>query len=76
MESDMTREAPDRRPDPMNTVAAQLAGAGLLAPALDVADAPSGTRLRALEAEVGAWLDARPDGLGLSDAVLTERDGR
>ena len=75
-EADVIREALDRLPDPAGTVDAQLAAAGLLAPSVDAVDAPAGAEPRALEADVEAWLEARPDALGLSDAVLAERDGR
>ena len=75
-EADVIRDALDRLPDPAGAVEARLAAAGLLAPPMDAAEAPSGAALRALEADVEAWLDARSGALGLSDAVLQERDDR
>jgi hypothetical protein len=54
----------------------QLVAAGLLAPTGDLSDAPVGAELRALEAEVEAWLDAHPAGLTLSEAIDEDRSGR
>lgn len=75
-EADVIREALDRLPDSTSSVEAQLAAAGLLAPIGDLAEALSGAQVRALEAEVETWLESRRDGLGLSAAVVEERDGR
>ncbi len=75
-EAEVIREALDRLPDPAGTLDDRLAAAGLVVPPVDAVSVPSGAALRDLEAEVEAWLGARSDGLGLSDAVLEERDGR
>ena len=75
-EADVIREMLDRLPDPAGTVEDRLAAAGLLAIPVDAATVPSGAELRALEADVEAWFDAHPEGLGLTEAVLEERDGR
>ena len=75
-EAEVIRDALDRLPDPTGSIEDQLAAAGLLAPVGDVSDAPAGAELRALEAEVEAWLDAHATGLGLSEAVDADRSGR
>ena len=75
-EAEVIRDALDRLPDPAEGIERQLAAAGLLAPKGDVSDAPRGAELRALEAKVEAWLHAQPSGLGLSEAVREDRDGR
>jgi hypothetical protein len=75
-EAEIIREALDRLPDPDRSTEAQLAAAGLLAPKVDDPAAPRGAAARALEAEVEAWLVARPTALGLARAVLEDRAGR
>jgi hypothetical protein len=75
-EAEVIRDALDRLPDPAGSIEERLAAAGLLAPTGDVSDAPVGAELRALEAEVEAWLDAHPAGLGLSEAVREDRNVR
>ena len=75
-EAEIIREALDRLPDPTGGIEAELAAAGLLAPVGDVTDAPNGSELRVLEAEVEAWLDAHPGGLGLSEAIIEGRADR
>jgi hypothetical protein len=75
-EAEIIRDALDRLPDPDRSVEAQLAATGLLVPFGDDPDVPRGAAARALEAEVDAWLAARPSGLGLSEAVLEDRSGR
>jgi hypothetical protein len=75
-EAEVIRDAVDRLPDPSGSVREQLAAAGLLEPKPTDPDLPRGAELRALEAEVEAWLDERPTGLGLSEAVQEDRSGR
>jgi hypothetical protein len=75
-EAQVIRDALDQLPDPALGIEDQLAAAGLLAPRSEDAGAPVGHPARALEAEVDAWLAARPAGLGLSEAVLEDRSGR
>jgi hypothetical protein len=75
-EAEIIRDALDRLPDPDRGVVEQLAAAGLLMPKGDDHDAPRGAAARTLEAEVEAWLDARPTSLGLSEAVLEDRFSR
>jgi hypothetical protein len=70
------RDTRERRPDPAGSVRDQLAAAGLLAPIPETEDVPTAEELQALEAEVEAWLDALPEPLGLSEAVIADRDGR
>lgn len=75
-EAEVIRDALDRLPDPApaGSVRAQLEAAGFLATMHFGDDVPTGEKLADLEAEVEAWLNALPEPLGLSDAVLAERD--
>jgi hypothetical protein len=75
-EAEVMREALDRLPDPSGDPVAQLEFAGLLAPPAEDIDAPVGAELRALEADLDAWLAARAEPLELTEVVLDERAGR
>jgi hypothetical protein len=75
-EAEIIRDALDRLPDPAGSVEEQLAAAGLLASKGDVEGAPTGAELRALEAEVDAWLVSLPAPLGLAEAVDEDRADR
>ena len=75
-EAEIIREALDRLPDPDRSAEEQLAATGLLVPKRDDPAAPRGPAARTLEAEVEAWLAARPTSLGLSEAILEDRSGR
>jgi hypothetical protein len=75
-EAEIIREALDRLSDPDRSVEEQLAATGLLVPKRDDPAAPRGPAARTLEAEVEAWLAARPTSLGLSEAILEDRSGR
>lgn len=75
-EAEVVRDALDRLPDPAGSVRDRLAAAGLLATLPDTDDVPSIAELAVLEAEVEAWLDALPEPLGLSEAVIADREGR
>jgi hypothetical protein len=63
-------------PESDESIREHVSAADLLAPKPDDPDLPRGAELRALEAEVEAWLEARPTGLGLSEAVREDRGGR
>jgi hypothetical protein len=75
-EAEVIRDALDRLPDPEGSVVEQLAAAGLLAPKPPLDEVLSDEELRALEAEVDAWLDQLPEPLNLAEAVLADREGR
>jgi hypothetical protein len=75
-EPEVTRSAIDRLPDPEGSVVERLDAAGLLAPKRFDPDLPSGEELLKLEAEVDAWLESLTEPLGLSEAVIADRDGR
>jgi hypothetical protein len=73
-EAEVIREAIERLPGPENEMIAKLRAAGLLAPKPDRPDLPTGAEAEALEAKLYAWLDSLPEPLGLSEAVLEERE--
>jgi hypothetical protein len=73
-EAEVIREAIERLPEPEDEVVAKLRAAGLLVPKPDDPDLPTGAEAAALEAELYAWLDSLPEPLGLSEAVLKERE--
>lgn len=75
-ESEVIRGAIDCLPDAQGSVVEQLAAAGLLAPKQFDPDLPTGEELRQLEAELYEWLDSLPGPLGLSEAVIEDREGR
>ena len=75
-EAEVIRNALDQLPDPEGSVVEQLAAAGLLAPKPTDLSIPSGDEALTLERKVEAWLAARTRPLGLSEAVLADRDGR
>src|SRR5438067_1026629 len=69
-EAEIIREALDRLPDPDGDVIEQLRAEGLLAPKPEFPDLPRGAAARAELDEFEAWLDANPEDLRLSEAVL------
>ena len=73
-EAELIRDAVDRLPDPELSVAERLRAAGLLATIPHNDDTPTAEELRALEAEHEAWLATLTEPLGLTEAVLAERD--
>lgn len=73
-EAEVIRDAVDRLPDPEGSVVERLRAAGLLATMHFDDDVPTGDELTALEAELDAWLYAQPGPIGLTEAVLAERD--
>jgi len=73
-EAEVIRDALDQLPDPGGGVAARLQAAGLLAVIPHNDDTPTPDELRALEAELDDWLDSLPEPLGLTEAVLAERE--
>ncbi|MBI3973012.1 MAG: CopG family transcriptional regulator [Chloroflexi bacterium] len=75
-EAELIREALDLLPDPEGDAIQRLVAAGILVPKGDDPSVPQGEALEALEAEVEAWLDALPESLGLSEAILADRAAR
>jgi hypothetical protein len=85
-EAEIVRRAVDRLPDSGSdtckvasgleeAIIARLASAGALAPPPDGDDAPADpVELEALEREHQAWLVTQTEPLGLSEAVLAERE--
>lgn len=73
-EAEVMRDAVDRLPDPEGSVVERLEAAGLLAKIRVPDDVPTGDELAALEAELDAWLESLPGPIGLSEAVLAERE--
>ena len=74
-EAEVIRDAVDRLPDPEEDWVERLTAAGVLEPRPEMPGLPSGAEARALEAEVQAWLDGLSEPLGLSEALLEEREG-
>ncbi|MGH2354212.1 MAG: CopG family transcriptional regulator [Chloroflexota bacterium] len=73
-EAEVIRDAVDHLPDPEGGLVERLAAAGLLAPKPDDPTLPRGQEAEALEAEYEAWLTTRSEPLGLTEALLAERD--
>ena len=73
-EAEVIRDALDQLPDPGGSVRERLQAAGLLATMHFGDDVPTGQELAALEAELDAWLESQPGPIGLTEAVLAERD--
>ena len=72
-EAEVIRMAIDRLSDPDTTIEGRLAEAGLLTPAPDDRDLPTGSEAERLEEELESWLEAERQPLGLSEAVLEDR---
>ncbi len=75
-EAEVMRAAIDSLPDPAGGILEQLAAAGILAAKRDEVDVPRGGALRALEAEMNAWLAGETEPIGLADAVEEDRASR
>ncbi len=73
-EAEVVRDALNRLPDPEGSVLERLRAAGLLANIQVDEDTPSDDELRTLEAEHEAWLATLSEPLGLTEAVLAERE--
>ncbi len=73
-EAEVVRDAVDQLPDPEGSVRDRLKAAGLLATLPPDEDVVTGAELEALEAELDALLESLPGPIGLSQAVLDERD--
>lgn len=73
-EAEVVRDALDRLPDPEGDFVQRLRAAGLLATVCVGDDVPTGEELAELEAEVEAWLDGLAEPLGLTEAILAERE--
>ena len=73
-EAELIRDAVDQLPDPEGDVTARLQAAGLLAVLPYDENTPTPEELEALEAELDEWLDSLPEPLGLSEAILAERE--
>ena len=73
-EAEVIRDAVDRLPDPEGDLVQRLRAAGLLATVRVGDDVPTGEDLAELEAEVEAWLDGLTEPLGLTEAILAERE--
>lgn len=74
-EAEVIREAIECLPDPHGDYIARLEAAGILAPRPHYPDLPTGAELRALRAEFEHWFATRKEPLGLSQAILEDREG-
>jgi hypothetical protein len=75
-ESEVNRSAIDHLPDVEGSMVEQLAAAGLLLPKSHDPSLPTGDELRKLEDEVYAWRSSLTEPVGLTEAVIEDREGR
>ena len=72
-EAEVIRDALDRLPDPEGDIVERLRAAGLLVDTSDI-QAPEGAELEAIKVRLEAWHKSRGRPIGLSQAVLDERE--
>ena len=72
-EAEVIRTAVDRLPEDDDPILQRLAEAGMLMPSPEEDDPMTEAEEEALEREVEAWLEAQPEPLGLSEAMLEDR---